>query len=267
MPGFFPTALPFGARIAILAGVAVVLAVGALMVPPMPQNPAYHLFADGRAWLGIPNVGDVASNGAFLVVAMMGLVFIFGRRGSALFRAPGERLPYAVFFAALALTAAGSAYYHWAPAIGPLFWDRLPITIAFMALLAAFIADRIHLRAGVRVMMPLLIALGAGLALHWRLSEAVGAGDLRFYVLVQIYPAIAIPLICWMFPGRITTGRHVLFMVLWYGAGKAMEFADGQVFALLGGVVSGHTLKHLASATAASMVLVMLRGRRARDNQ
>lgn len=264
MPGFLSPALSFGVRIGILAGLALALTFVAWMAPVTPQDPAYHLFADGRPWLGVPNFGDVASNGAFLVVSVMGFGFLFGPAGRTLFREPGERLPYGVFFAALALVTAGSAYYHWAPAMGPLFWDRLPITIAFMALLAAFIADRIHLRTGVPVMMPLLIALGAGLALHWRLSEAAGAGDLRFYVLVQVYPLIAIPLICRMFPGRITTGRHVLFMVLWYGAGKGLEFADGQVFALLGGVVSGHTLKHLASAAAAYMVLAMLKAK-ARD--
>lgn len=231
------------------------------MVPPIPQDPAYHLFADTRPFLGIPNFGDVASNGAFLVVGVLGLGLIYGPAQRTLFPSPRERLPYEVFFWAMALVTAGSAYYHWAPTLGPLFWDRLPITVAFMALLAAFIADRIHLRVGVRVMLPLLVVLGAGLALHWRLSEAAGAGDLRFYVLVQVYPVLAIPLICWMFPGRVTTSRHIMFMILWYGLGKVLEFSDPQVFALSGGVASGHTLKHLASAMAGYMVIRMLRAR------
>lgn len=256
-----PTAFPFGGRIAVLLGLAVILAVGALLVPPIPQDPAYHLFADTRPFLGIPNFGDVASNGAFLGVGVLGLAFLYRPTGRALFPSPGERLPYEVFFWAVALVTAGSAYYHWTPAIGPLFWDRLPITVAFMALLAAFIADRIHGRAGVRVMLPLLVALGAGLALHWRMSEAAGAGDLRFYVLVQVYPILAIPLICLMFPGRLTTGRHILLMILWYGLGKVLEVFDAEVLTLSGGMASGHTLKHLASAMAGYMVLRMLQAR------
>jgi hypothetical protein len=34
---------------------------------------ARHEFADSRAWLGIPNAGDVLSNAAFAVVGGVGL--------------------------------------------------------------------------------------------------------------------------------------------------------------------------------------------------
>jgi hypothetical protein len=37
---------------------------------------SYHQFADQRAWLGIPNFGDVASNLPFALVGIWGLIFL-----------------------------------------------------------------------------------------------------------------------------------------------------------------------------------------------
>jgi hypothetical protein len=45
------------------------------MLPRIPQPQTYHLFADRRAFLGIPNFGDVASNIPFAVIGVWGLVF------------------------------------------------------------------------------------------------------------------------------------------------------------------------------------------------
>ena len=69
---------------------------------------------------------------------------------------------------------------------------------------------------------------------------------------------LAIPLICLLFPGRHTTGKHVFYMVVWYSLAKICEHFDGEIFALLGSTVSGHTLKHLFAAIATYMVLAML---------
>ena len=81
---------------------------------------------------GIDNFFDVISNLGFLIVGMVGLVIVFGGRAQFEFRS--ERWPYAVFFLGVLLTALGSGYYHLAPDNESLFWDRLPMTIAFMGL-------------------------------------------------------------------------------------------------------------------------------------
>ncbi len=242
-----------------LVALAVIAAAGAGALPAIPQDPAYHDFADQRALLGIPNFANVASNAGFLAVGALGLAYTLGRRGRAALSAPQEHWPFAAFFAGVVLIAAGSVYYHLEPTTETLFWDRLPIAVSFMALLAAFIADRIKLRPGVRVALPLLPALGLAGVLHWRLSEAAGHGDLGFYLLAQIYPLLAIPLICLLFPGRRTSGRHVVAMIAIYAAAVACERYDDRVHALLAGAVSGHTLKHLLAAVAIAMVLLMLR--------
>jgi hypothetical protein len=248
----------YAARVGVLAGAAV-LAVGiASFISPIAQDPAYHQFADRRALFGIPNFGDTASNIGFLIVGVLGLGFLLGERGRAMFEAPGERWPYLIYFFGVAAVSAGSAYYHVNPTTETLFWDRLPMTVAFMALFSAFITDRIHTTVGVVLMLPLLLAIGFGTVVYWHLTEAAGHGDLRPYGLVQFYPMLAIPLVCLLFPGRHTTGKHVFYMVAWYSLAKISEHFDGEILALLGGMVSGHTLKHLFAAMSTYMVLAML---------
>ena len=54
--------MSFHARIGVLAGLfAFAAAAGFLFVPAIPQDPAYHAFADARAWLGMPNAANVLS--------------------------------------------------------------------------------------------------------------------------------------------------------------------------------------------------------------
>jgi hypothetical protein len=247
------------ARIGILICLFAVMLAGALLLPPLPVDPAYHDFADKRALIGIPNFSDVASNLPFAAVGIAGLVLVLGPQGRMLFAERFHAWPYLVFFGAVTLVTLGSAYYHWAPANGPLYWDRVPIAIAFMGLFAGFLADRIDQRIGVYWLLPALLAAMAA-ALLWDLSRIGSGGDLRFYALVQIYPVIALPLLCWLFPaGRYTTTRHMLAMLGFYAAAKLLEVTDRWIFDALGGFVSGHTLKHLAAAAAAYAALAMLR--------
>ena len=123
-----------------------------------------------------------------------------------------------------------------------------------------FLADRI---SGVSErfawLFPALIAAGLASLLYWIWTEAQGRGDLRFYAMVQLYPIIALPVICWLFPGaRHTSGRYLVWIILWYGAAKILEHFDAEIFGLLGGTISGHTLKHLASAVAAYVIWRMV---------
>jgi hypothetical protein len=245
-------------------GVAILLAMlaaagaGLAFVDPIPQSAFYHRFADTRVLFGIPNIGDVVSNLAFAIPGGYGLWFVLGRR-PALFDNPSHRWPYVVFFAGVALISLGSAYYHWAPDNLRLLWDRLPITIAFMGLFAAFIADRIDQRAGVRWLLPVLVACGAASAFYWYWGETQGRGDLRFYGLVQFFPFLAMPVMCWLFPhARYTTGRHLAWLIGWYAVAKVFEHFDAAVFAAMGGAISGHSLKHLTAAGTVFAVVRML---------
>jgi len=122
----------------LLLAVAIVIATIAHLLPPIPQPAAYHNFADQRSFLGIPNFGDVVSNLPFALVGLCGLIFLRKPRPEKL--NDRERQLYLIMFADLILTAFGSAYYHLAPGNARLVWDRIPIMMVLMALLAAVIA-------------------------------------------------------------------------------------------------------------------------------
>lgn len=241
----------------LLLTVAVVIATIAHLLPPIPQPLAYHNFADQRRWLGIPNFGDVVSNLPFALVGIAGLIFLFGA-GAREFSDPRERWPYVVMFASLILTAFGSAYYHLAPGNARLVWDRIPIMMVFMALLAAVIAERVRVAAGL-ALFPVFEIFGVASVLTWRAGELQGHGDLRFYAAVQVY-AILILLLALLFAPKYTRGADFAAVVGFYVLAKILEESDRQVFAV-GHLVSGHTLKHLAAAAAGYWILRMLQKR------
>jgi len=229
---------------------------------PIPQDLNYHLFADTRSLFGIPNFNDVASNAGFALIGALGVSAVAGRKRRDIFVQSPDARPYVVFFIGVALVSLGSAYYHWAPSNDRLLWDRLPMSIAFMAFCSAIIADRIHAKAGNTWLLPILVALGLLSLVYWNWSESLGRGDLRFYGFVQYYPIIVLPVVCWLFPEhRYTAGRYIVWVIAWYGLSKVLEHFDGEVFDLLGQTISGHTLKHLAAAVATFVVLRMLLSR------
>lgn len=237
----------------LITAVAVAVAIIGVLLPTIPQPLSYHNFADHRAWLGIPNFGDVASNLPFAIVGVWGLVVVFWPKTK--FADLREQWPYAVMFFGLILTAIGSAYYHLAPDNARLVWDRLPMTVVFMSLIAAMIAERVSVRAGLWLMVPLLI-VGAASVLQWRASELRGHGDLRFYAAVQVY-AILVLLAMLAVRPKYTRNSDFAVVVGLYVLAKVLEEMDRQVFAL-GHLVSGHTLKHLAAAGASYWILRML---------
>jgi hypothetical protein len=238
----------------ILLAVTACSLAAALLLPDVPQPTAYHDFADQRGRYGVDNFLDVVSNLGFLVAGVWGLVVV--ARPRTRFDRRGERWPYAIFFAGMLLTALGSAYYHLAPDNERLFWDRLPMTVAFMSLLAAQVVDRIDVRAGLALLLPLLL-VGAASVLYWRASERAGHGNVLPYAVLQAYAVLILLLVALTHPSRYTRGSDVYWVFGGYLAAKAFEQFDRPLFAY-GQVVSGHTLKHLAAAAAGAVVCRML---------
>jgi len=246
-------------RVAVLIATAVIATIAVFSRPPIPQDPAYHHFADTRTVLGLPNGLNVLSNLAFAVVGLAGWWVL--RRGRADLRDPRERWPWGVFFFGVALTSLGSAWYHLAPSNETLVWDRLPMAVAFMGLFAAVIAERIDVRSGLRLLWPMVL-LGVGGVLYWYFTQRSGdGGDLRPYVLVQFYPVLAIPLVLVLFPRRYTLAVGFVGAWVGYGLAKVAELEDVPIYRL-GGMVSGHTLKHLVAAAGIGILVWMLVRRR-----
>lgn len=215
-----------------LFGLAAISLLGLLLVPPIPQSQIYHGFADRRTLLGIPNFWNVVSNLPFILVGALGLWKV--RRD----------LSASIFFLGVFLTGFTSSYYHWAPNDWGLFWDRLPMTFAFMAILANVIEERIDERVGKLLLWP-LVALGALSLLIWMRVD-----DLRLYAWVQFFPCVVLPLMFWLLAPNFTGTVYWFAAAGLYVLAKLLEHFDAAIFAATGHLMSGHALKHVVAAGA-----------------
>lgn len=196
-----------------------------LLVPPIVQDQTYHLFADGRTILGISNFWNVVSNLPFAIVGLLGL---WNLRGIS------DR----VLFTGVLLICLGSSYYHLAPSDSRLVWDRLPMTVVFMAVLACALTAQTDRGNQMRVLAT-LVAFGIASVIWWS-----WIGDLRLYVLVQFGSLLL------MVPAlrSVPNARFLAAVVAFYALAKAAEFWDHAIFGIL--PLSGHTVKHILSAIA-----------------
>jgi hypothetical protein len=239
---------------AILLALSAFALLGIFLVDPIPQDPAYHNFADDRQIYGISNFCNTISNLPFVFVGLLGLA-----RVSRLTR-PETRPGYLVLCVGVLLVACGSAYYHQAPSNESLIWDRLPMTIAFMALFAMILEERV-LQKPAPLLLPVLVTSGIVSVLYWAWTEAAGRGDLRPYALVQFLPVVLIPLFILLFPQRFLANRLLLSAFLFYFVAKAFEHFDAAIFSAPG-CMSGHALKHVAAAAAAFCIICAVPARR-----
>jgi hypothetical protein len=223
-----------------------VLAVaGVYSIPHIPQSTTYHRFCDTRAFAGIRNFANVISNLPFVIVGMIGILSV--KRSVA---PRNIAVIYISLFTGIILTGFGSAWYHGYPDNNTLVFDRLPMTIVFMSLLAAVAGESIDAGIGVFSLAPLLL-IGIASVLWWHYTELGGTGDLRLYVLVQYYPMILIPAILILFPPPTAqlSWLPLVYAAAWYGIAKICEQFDCTIYSALG-FVSGHSLKHLAAAVS-----------------
>jgi len=227
-------------RTALFLGGFVAAIVLAFAVYPhgYPQDIRYHRFADTRSWGGIPNALNVVSNAGFLAVAAAWLL----QRGWR-----GARAAEATFFVGVFLTSIGSSYYHLAPDNARLPWDRLGMAIAFMALLAILVEQRVTPRA------PLLWL--AALEVFGIASVIVSGvvDDLRLYGVAQYFPVVVLLIVIegWLWAAAAA-----------YGIAKVCETFDRPIYRALHETVSGHTLKHLFAALGIWFIWRWLRSRR-----
>jgi len=229
--------------ILIFSGLAVASLAGLLVLPPIPQDQGYHQFADERTIFGIPNFWNVVSNLPFLAVGAAGL-----RR----FRDDPATV---VFFLGVFLTGIGSSYYHWNPNDGTLFWDRLPMTLSFAAILALVVSERVDARSGAILLWPAL-AIGVFSLVLWRWTD-----DLRLYFWVQFFPGIAVIVLFLLYPPKYTGTRYWIAAAVLYALAKVFEFTDEPIYSVAN-LLSGHTLKHFAAAGACYAILRYFQTRR-----
>ncbi|MGZ3723813.1 MAG: ceramidase domain-containing protein [Bdellovibrionales bacterium] len=236
----------------ILVDVALAMAVFALSFSRIPQDPAYHLFADHRSLWGIANFGDVISNLAILLAGVLGLIGFKKVEWNL-----SARRAYLIFLFGICATCFGSMYYHLQPSTERLFWDRLPMTVAFMGFISLLITLRVSEHAGRILLVPLLI-FGSASVVYWAYTESAGYGDLRPYALVQFGTMLIAVLIVAMFRGKEPRTDAIGFLALGYALAKLFEFLDAKIFSWTGEVISGHTLKHLFIGLGCCLFVILI---------
>jgi hypothetical protein len=246
-------------RVTLFAAPALMLLIAAVIAGPVPQDPAYHDFADTRILLAVPNFWNVVSNLLFLLVGASGIALV-ATSGPAITGA--LRPAWLAFFAGVGLTAFGSAYYHWSPDNASLAWDRLAMTIAFMGLCAIMIGEYLDVRAARRLLL-LLLAVGAGSVGYWLYTESLGAGDLRPYAVVQFLPMALLPLLMALRRGRSDLAPYLAWMIGCYVLAKLAEHYDMGLLTATG--LSGHSIKHVVAAVGTAGPLAGLARRRQRQ--
>ncbi len=212
---------------------------------PLTDRESYFNFADTRSLFFIPNAGDVLSNIPFLIVGLWGLFLVSNFRSLL----PEYKLGIRIIALGILLTCFGSMYFHLNPNRVTLFWDRLPMTIAFMGLVILLIVDRLSQKEGRRLSYPLL-ALGLVTILGWHFEVL----SLRPYLVVQFGCLVFSMLTAIFTPSNLVKNKSIFLAIGLYILAKITEGFDLVIYQNLNFLVSGHTLKHLLAALALSCI-------------
>jgi hypothetical protein len=224
------------------------------------------VFADDRAWHGLPNAMDVLSNIPFVVVGIWGLYRLnrIDRSHQQALSAfplappasdpPDNTLDCAwLFFAGLIATAAGSAFYHLLPDGPRLAADRAGMAVAFAGLIGVAVCERVSQRAG---WPAAWFVLTAGLLAAEVFQES---GNVMPWALVQFGGMALVLTLALATPMRNSVGLKLGWVIFFYVVAKAFEMADHMVFEFTQHTVSGHTLKHLTASLAGLPLVLALR--------
>ena len=235
-------------RESLLLLLALAAVVVVFQLPPLAQDPSYHQFFDARTLFGVANFCNVSSNLAFVCVGLFGLWHLRSIQSGHL------KTAYLIFCSGICLIGLGSAYYHYEPTPNSLVWDRLPMTIAFMALFVMVLADRVNARVAKLLLWPLLSA-GLLSVAYWYWTELNGQGDLRAYVLIQFSPMLLIPVMLLLFAKGVMRRAWLWGTIATYGVAKVAEHFDEAIFHATG-MISGHSIKHMLGAVAVLWVVL-----------
>lgn len=230
-----------GAIIILLLSLSVIITL--FLQAPIAQDQNYHHFVDTNNIFGLPNFWNVVSNLPFLFVGLLGVWWLISDKAVYLREI---KLTYLILFIAIVLVALGSAYYHLQPNNSTLLWDRLPMTIAFMALFSIIISELISIKLGRLLLLPLLI-VGVLSVVYWHFSELSEQGDLRFYILIQFLPILIIPVILIFFTSTFSAKNAYYLLLATYLIAKILEYFDAEIYEVIP-LLSGHSLKHIVAA-------------------
>jgi len=227
----------------IFAAMGLALLAGMLAWGPIGVDARHHRYADGRAWLGVPNASNVLAS---LLLSITGAWGWLATRAS---RWPTEVRQAWMSFHACA-TAAGllASIYHLAPTDITFLLAHAFGAGAFTLLAAGVLAERVHARFGsARALAVVMLAVLAAATLVGLNAAQTRGVDLRPLALLEALPLLLIPSGVLSLPGLHTRRSDWMLLLLAYAAAKLFDLADAKVFELTGWV-GGHALMHLTLA-------------------
>lgn len=248
--------------------VLVILALffGFIFTEPIAQQEHYHGFSNDLQLFQIQNFWNVITNLPFVILGLYGLMwwsrhFKDSKRNSLSRSERWFRLEPLLFFGII-LIGLGSSYYHYNPNLSTLFWDRLPMALVFSTLFVIIIRDFVSRELNNRVKV-IVVAFSVLSVVYWVLTEYLGRGDLRPYLLVQFMPMILIPYFLKLNKYKKST-RFIWYALGMYFLAKLAEHFDNQIFEFLN-IMAGHPLKHLLAAGAMVFIFNHIR-KQAKEN-
>jgi uncharacterized membrane protein len=210
---------------------------------PLKLPQAYFDFADRRSLGFIPNGADVLSN----IPIFLAGIFLLRKLQAANAWGKETGAGLAAAGVGLVLTGIGSAYFHQAPSEATLLWDRLPLAITFVGVLLVVLESFTRVPA-TRRDSAIAVAASLGTVLCW--SQA---GNIWPYVLLQFGGMTVV--VAYVF-NRSHRNRALWGALIgFYALAKIFEGADSLLWESTRHLVSGHTLKHLASGLAGFLLL------------
>lgn len=221
---------------------------------PIAQDPGYHLFADNRMFLSVPNFFNISSNAFFVLVGTTACYLLIIRRPLSINN--NLYIHYLIFFSGILFIGLASGYYHYSPDNGSLLIDRIFIAITFMTFFSIIVAEYITPKHTF-IMMPLLIIIGVASTIYWYATELQGAGDLRWYGLVQFLPLLLIAMILVLYRSPHNDKFYIGLILIFYMIAKLFEMNDTRIYELTGSI-SGHSVKHILAGTAPAILLYSL---------
>lgn len=209
---------------------------------PLRDNPHYHDFAEQRIICGVPHVGDVLSNLAFIVV---GLILLWRGNKTELKLYEFQDFMYYFFAFSCILLGLGSGYYHWNPNNATLAWDRGTMVVGFTVIfMDSLWRYRILSDEQSATRFAICFFAFVGSVMLWNKT-----GILEPYILVQFFTMFVLPFIA-LSRYKVIQGKALLGLFVFYAIAKFFEHYDIQTWLVLHGVISGHTIKHLMYAVA-----------------
>jgi hypothetical protein len=240
---------------AFLVSTVILIFIVAALTGPIHQPPNYHHFSDTRSFYRIPNFINIVSNIPLILAGCYWLYWVVHHRLNIrkFFFHQYEYRIYVLFFLAVILTGIGFAYYYYTPCNSTLFWARLPASIAMMTILAAIIAERVHLRTGLYFCIPLVL-FGMASVFYWYILKVQNQGDLRWYGVVCFLPGALIPLILYFYPTNPKSINYPISATLTLGLAQWMDIKDEALYQLTNQTISGQSLSRIFLGVAAFLV-------------